>query len=192
MFKGIILLLIFIIFMIVSYIYAKKCGVEYETHEDKTKNKNRSLFITIVLLIGGIVGITIGSELLVDGTTNLAKQLNVSNTVVGFSIISLGTSLPEIFVSVVALYRKEKSMALGNIVGSNIINLLVAFGASAIIHPIQVTENLTMYYILLILSSSFVFCMSLKRIQINRIIGLGFTLLYVIFTIYNFGYHTQP
>ena len=94
----------------------------------------------IFLVLGG-VGLWGGSELLIKGAVNLANQFGVSERVIGVTIISIGTSIPELAASVIAIIKKEKAISLGNLIGSNIFNILAVLGITSIITPITVQDD---------------------------------------------------
>ena len=107
-----------------------------------------SIFKSIIKLIIGIAGIVIGGQVVVDSATNIATSLGMSEKLVGLTI---GTSLPELVTSVVAALKGEKDIALGNILGSNIFNILLIIGLSSAISPIAVSNNLLFDFIFLII-----------------------------------------
>jgi cation:H+ antiporter len=96
---------------------------------------------TVFYLGLGAVALWGGAELLISGAVNLANLFNVSERLVGISIVSVGTSIPEMAASVVAMVRKEKAISVGNLIGSNIFNLLAVMGITAIIQPIEVLDQ---------------------------------------------------
>ena len=110
-----------------------------------------SIFKSIIKLIIGIAGIVIGGQVVVDSATNIATSLGMSEKLVGLTIVAIGTSLPELVTSVVAALKGEKDIALGNILGSNIFNILLIIGLSSAISPIAVSNNLLLDFIFLII-----------------------------------------
>lgn len=110
-----------------------------------------SIFKSIIKLIIGIAGIVIGGQVVVDSATNIATSLGISEKLVGLTIVAIGTSLPELVTSVVAALKGEKDIALGNILGSNIFNILLIIGLSSAISPIAVSNNLLFDFIFLII-----------------------------------------
>ena len=110
-----------------------------------------SIFKSIIKLVIGIAGIVIGGQVVVDSATNIATSLGMSEKLVGLTIVAIGTSLPELVTSVVAALKGEKDIALGNILGSNIFNILLIIGLSSAISPIAVSNNLLFDFIFLII-----------------------------------------
>lgn len=91
------------------------------------------------LLIGGF-SLWLGSETLIKGAVSLAESMGVSERIISVSIVSLGTSIPELTASIIAIINKEKAISIGNLVGSNIFNLMAVLGITAIIHPLSVED----------------------------------------------------
>lgn len=111
-----------------------------EVPEELEQVKNYSWPASIGLLFGGIIGLYFGSELLVDNAVILSRQFGISERVIGVTIIAIGTSLPELITSIIAALSKRTDLALGNILGSNIMNILSIIGITAIINPIHISE----------------------------------------------------
>ena len=109
---------------------------EYE-HEyaEKEKHTPRSIAINLGQIAIGLLGLTVGADWLVDGAVRLATLFNVSELVIGLTIVAIGTSLPELATSVVAAIRKERDIAVGNVVGSNMFNLMAVLGLTSLIAP---------------------------------------------------------
>lgn len=103
--------------------------------------KNYSLKVATGLFFGGILGLYIGSELLVVNAVKISRELGVSERVIGITIVAIGTSLPELITSIVAALSKRTDLALGNILGSNIMNILAIIGVTAIIKPISISQE---------------------------------------------------
>lgn len=136
-YEGVILFSFLIIFM-VFLLKFQKPAVEEEVLEYKVKLP--LLKIILFLVIGGIA-LWIGSELLIDGAVGIAKRFNVSERVIGVTIISVGTSVPELAASVIAVLKKEKGISIGNLIGSNVFNILGVLGLTAIIAPINIIDK---------------------------------------------------
>ena len=97
----------------------------------------------IIYIIGGAIAIAIGGDLVVDGASVVAAALGLSQTLIGLTVVALGTSLPELVTSIVAAKKDEVDMALGNVIGSNIFNILFVLGIAATISPVEfITENI--------------------------------------------------
>ncbi|UZD20955.1 calcium/sodium antiporter [Algoriphagus halophytocola] len=139
--EGILLFSIFIGF---NYYLFKSPNAELtdntEVEEEIEQVKNYSWFAAIGLFIGGVVGLYAGSELLVNNAVKISREFGVSERIIGVTVIAIGTSLPELITSIMAALAKRTDLALGNILGSNIMNILSIIGITAIIKPIGVSQ----------------------------------------------------
>lgn len=160
-FDGIILLILFIGFMILTVRGALKSKVENETKE--VLSVPRSLGYIVL----GLAAIIIGGNIVVENAKALALMFGMSETLVGLTIVAVGTSLPELVTSVVASRKGENGIAVGNVVGSNIFNILLILGTSGTLHPIAVTmESMSDVIILVIITIlAYLFALSKKRIS---------------------------
>lgn len=161
-----------------------------KTSNDDEEPEIRELAgIKIVLfIIAGIAGLIIGGNLVVDSAVKIARYFNLSDKIIALTIISVGTGLPEFVTSIVAAFKKNSNIALGNIVGSNIFNILLVIGTSSIIYPIKYSpEMYTFDYLILIISSLILFITMfvLKKAKISKIEGLVMVLMYFIYIGYN-------
>ena len=100
-----------------------------------------SMPMTFVYLVAGGVGLWLGSEWLVEAAVNIAEDLGVSDRVIGLTVVSIGTSIPELAASIIAMIKKEKAISLGNLIGSNIFNIMSVLGITAIVSPITVKDQ---------------------------------------------------
>jgi len=137
---GIVMLLVFSIFIYYLAIQILKQNHEHKTKSKESKNVTEkpkdSFFKLSLLILAGLLGVILGGKLVVDSAVVIAIDLGVSEALVGLTIVSVGTSLPELFTSVIAATKKQFDIAVGNIVGSNIFNTLFILGISGIINPI--------------------------------------------------------
>lgn len=136
-YEGIIMV-IFLFLFLVYLLRFQKQAVEDEMPEDDVL---LPLYKTVLFLGLGGVALWGGSELLITGAKNLATALGVSDRVIGITIVSIGTSIPELAASIIAVIKKEKAISLGNLIGSNIFNLLAVLGITSIITPISVMDQ---------------------------------------------------
>ena len=110
-------------------------------HEDKsTPHESTSLLLNLGYGFGGLILLILGADLLVNGATSIARQANISEAVIGLSIVAVGTSLPELATAIVAAYRRHGDVVIGNILGSNLFNILGILGITAIITPVPFTS----------------------------------------------------
>ncbi len=135
--EGIILVSLLVIFLIYLLRFQKTAVVDEMPEDDEELPLYKDvLFITI-----GGVALWGGSELLIDGAIGMAKHFEVSERVIGITIISIGTSIPELAASVIAVLKKEKAISLGNLVGSNVFNILAVLGITSIVQPFKIVDK---------------------------------------------------
>lgn len=135
--EGIILFLLIIGY--VSYlVYSAKNTKEAQIVE----KPKMSLLRSIIYIVGGVAGIIIGADFVVDSASYIAMAFGMSETLVGLTIVAIGTSLPELVTSLTALKKEENQLIIGNVIGSNIFNILFVLGASSIISPITINPNM--------------------------------------------------
>lgn len=153
-FDGIILLALCIIYTIFLIKQAKNNNtISNESKEEKEARDSINVFSSIVKIALGVIGIVLGGQLVVDSASNIATSLGMSEKLVGLTIVAIGTSLPELVTSAVAAFKGEEDIALGNILGSNIFNILLILGVASSIKPIAVNSSLMMDFIFLIIST---------------------------------------
>lgn len=181
--SGIILLVVCIIYMFILVKAAKKDSVKDEESTSEIKmSKN------ILLSLIGVVGIVFGGNLVVDSATNIAYALGMSEKLVGLTIVAVGTSLPELVTSIVAALKGENDIALGNVLGSNIFNLVLILGASATINPITVSGVMVIDFIILIAVTLFIgaliFFNKKEEKRLGRLEGIILVGMYVAYLVY--------
>ena len=130
----------------------------------------------------GMIGLPLGAHILVDSATQIAQQFGISDAVIGLTLVALGTSLPELATTVMAALRRQADVALGNVIGSNIFNLLAIMGLTSLVSPIPVDSGFLQFDLWVMLAASallipFVFF----GWNITRIFGLGLTALYLLY-----------
>ncbi|UPQ79589.1 calcium/sodium antiporter [Flavobacterium azooxidireducens] len=135
--EGIILFILLILFIIYLLKAQKNKPVEIDLPE---ANQMKMYLIFIFLILGG-AALYGGSELLIKGAVNVAKTFGVSDRVIAVTVVAIGTSIPELAASLIAAIKKESSISIGNVLGSNIFNILSVLGLTAIIHPIKLVDN---------------------------------------------------
>lgn len=177
---GLILLVLFVAFVALQVRGALKARNEYEGEEYETMPGWKSA----LYIIGGLVGIIWGGDLVVESATEIAVQFGLSQTFIGLTIVAMGTSLPELVTSVVAAKKGENDLAVGNVVGSNIFNILLILGASSVISPITVDVNAIYDMIILIVMSILGYLCVKSRRELSKKEGIMFLLVYAVY----FGY----
>lgn len=150
---GIVLLAVLALYLGLTYQAERRIESESlhaKEVEEVSGVPERALIVTL-FLFGGLIGTVLGAELLVDGGVAVAESLGVSKTVIGLTLVAIGTSLPELAIVVVASMRGHSDVALGNILGSNIFNLLGITGVVAVVAPLEVSESLLQFDLWLLL-----------------------------------------
>ena len=187
--EGLLLFILFagfIYLMIQSALKARKAGkaVENEAIEDVEAVPLLPVVQCLSYIAGGMTGIIIGGELVVDSATAIATSFGLSQTLIGLTIVAIGTSLPELVTSVVAAKKNEVDMALGNAIGSNIFNILMVLGIAGVISPISFLMENTVDLIILIVFSLVVWFIAWKKQGIDRKVGIGMTAAYIAYMVY--------
>lgn len=135
----------------------------------------------VLMLIGGIGFLVVGASLLVTGAVDIAKTLGIPEVVIGLSVVAVGTSLPELATSTVAAYRKEADMALGNAIGSNISNILLVLGVTAIINPISAAEIRVVDMAVMVGTAVFLWALLGFRFVLDRLEGFILLVVYALY-----------
>lgn len=136
-YEGIIMFSMLVVFLIYLLKYQKPAVVDEMPEDDEELPLYKDL---LFFVIGG-VALWGGSELLIDGAVGMAKHFNVDESIIGLSVVSIGTSIPELAASVIAILKKEKAISLGNLIGSNVFNILAVLGITSMITPITVVDQ---------------------------------------------------
>jgi len=139
---GLTLTIGFVIYIVVVVVGAKKDSSILEEKYRPISGDSKRILFDIVLIIIGIAGLTLGARWIVDSASEISRRLGVPELILGLTIVALGTSLPELATSLVAAIKKEGDISVGNIIGSNIFNMMAIAGPSALAHPLVVTEEL--------------------------------------------------
>lgn len=185
--EGLMLFAFLVVFMVVLIKAAKKETIPEEVNEALAVVSNFK--ITMWLVIGALA-LYFGSEWLVDGAKDLAQMLGVSDAVIAATVIAIGTSVPELAASIIAVLKKEKAISLGNLIGSNIFNIGSVLGLTSMIKSIPVTEasilSRDIYWMLGIAAILIPLILLPVRMRISRIKGAVLVVGYVIFIIMSF------
>ncbi|QKS69971.1 calcium/sodium antiporter [Paenalkalicoccus suaedae] len=178
---GLILLLFFVVFLYYIFEVARKNRAAIPALD---ASHNPAWTKNTLLTVGGLVGIILGGEFVVRGATSIALSLGMSETLVGLTIVAIGTSLPELITSVTAALKKKAEIALGNIVGSNIFNIFFVLGAAATVAPLPVDPRIYIDAILTIGLTVLLFIFSRTNYRIGKREGVTLAVAYVIYMIY--------
>ncbi len=132
-----------------------------------------------LFIVLGLIGLAIGARLLVDGAVNIARDIGVSETVIGLTLVAIGTSMPELVTSIVAAIRKHADVAMGNVIGSNTFNILGILGVSSFVAPLPIPEQiLTFDNWVMIAVSLLLLPFAVMKRDITRFVGIGFIAVY--------------
>lgn len=137
--EGIFLLIFFLLFMRYTFASARHNKAESgrdPSEADGDRLEKMPVWKSVVFIVAGLAGLIFGGDKFVDGATGIARLMGVSDAVIGLTIVAIGTSLPELATSVVAAVKKENGLAIGNVIGSNIFNVLLVLGSAATIKPL--------------------------------------------------------
>lgn len=178
---GILFLIMFAVFLVIT---VKGALESREKSADEEDYKVLSPLKSALFIAGGLVGIIAGGELVVDCASNIAEAFGMSQTFIGLTIVALGTSLPELVTSMVAAGKGENDLAVGNVVGSNIFNILLILGISAAITPIHLNVTAVYDTILLIVASMIVYVAAISSREIQKKEGALFLFAYFAFFVY--------
>lgn len=178
--EGIILLVVFAVVLAIQIRAALKNRSAADEEEDEVKMPPVMIGVNIVL---GLACIIIGGQLAVNGATGIARMFGLSETLIGLTIVAIGTSLPELVTSLVAARKGQNEIAMGNVIGSNIFNVLLILGVSATITPIPVQAT-SIIDALVLIGISIVFYLPARRGKLGRAPGAVMVLAYVAYTAY--------
>ena len=181
---GIILLIMFAYFMGKTVRSALKDRAAGTDDDDEEEIKVLSPLLSVVYIIGGMAAIVIGGNLVVDNASLIAASFGLSETLIGLTVVAFGTSLPELVTSMVASKKGENGLALGNVIGSNLFNILFVLATSTTISPMKVDVLSTFDAIFLIAASALTWLMAKKDYQIGRMRGAIMVALYLAYTVY--------
>lgn len=181
---GIILLVLFVFFLLMMIKSAQKARISADSPEEEIKMLPNVL--CAVYIIGGIAAIAGGGKMVVESASDIARHFGMSDNLIGMTIVALGTSLPELVTSIVAARKNEIDMALGNVIGSNIFNILFVLGIAATISPIGFTSQNAIDTAFLIAASLLVLVFCIPKKRLVRAHGAVMTLLYFGFAVFLF------
>lgn len=178
---GLVLLAFFIIFLYYSFGIAK-VSIDSETEEVKLLKTGTSIFYIIL----GLTGLVFGGKWIVDGAIKIAEGFHISQSLIGLTVVAVGTSLPELATSAVAAYKKQTDIAIGNVVGSNIFNIFWILGFSSLINPLPFDKDSDMDLLMTVLSSLLLFLIMFigKKHTVERWQGILMVSLYIGYIVY--------
>ncbi len=181
---GLILLVMFALFLIYIFMNIRR-NPEAEVDDIEVMGNLK----TTLMIVFGIAGLVFGGNLIVDNATDIAKSFGVSDKMIGLTILAAGTSLPELATSAVAAFHKKSDLAVGNIVGSNIFNLLLVLGATSLIHaPLTYNASLNtdLYIVMIGTFMLFLFMFTLNKYKLDRAEGAVYLIGFLAYSYYLF------
>lgn len=171
---GVILLVGFIAFMLYTFQMARKDGLLLKYEEElgvevvKEPKDYSHLFRNVSFMVLGLVCLIFGSDLFVDAASYVAHRYGVRQSVVGLTIVAGGTSLPELATSVVAAYKGRSALALGNVIGSSVFNILLILGVTAVVHPLRIMGITIVDLMMMLVSVGMLWLFSYTKLSVSR------------------------
>lgn len=186
---ALLLLALFLIFMTITLRGARQDGVEQgENKETGPANPPMHPLKAVTLLTVGLAALILGSDVFVDNASAVARTLGVSDAIIGLTIVACGTSMPELATSVVAASRGNSGIAIGNVLGSNVFNILLILGITGMVSP-MVMQGITQTDLsVMVVSMVLLWLFSFTKLRIERWEGAVLTLVFVGYMIYLIGY----
>ena len=178
--EGLIFIIFLCVYIVFSIYYSRKNFDPLEVVEEV----HFSAFISILMIVFSSAGLALGSELLLRNAVKITQNLNIDDRIISITLIAFGTSVPELVASVIAAFKKEMDISIGNIIGSNIFNLLCVLGITSTIKKIEIpsmTKDFDVFWMLGIALLLFLFILPLKGGKLNRLKGF---LLFAVYCIY--------
>ena len=174
---GIIMLLLYIALMVFTIRHTERPA------ESEDKTKPMPIWLMTIMIVGGLCGLIFGGEMFLNSATNFARSMGISESVIAITLVAGGTSLPELASSVVSLIKGKADMALGNVVGSNIFNILFILGVSASITPLTMggVGARDLFFVMLSAVLVFLSAFTFRRQTLDRSEGVIFLLIYAFY-----------
>ena len=186
--QGVLLLLCtlaYIIFTIYEENAIKNKKIDEEIIKDVESKEEKSIFKIFIFLIVGILGLKFGSDFVVDNSISIATRLGLSEKFIGMTVVAIGTALPEIITGIIAGRKNETDLLIGNLIGSNILNLCLLIGLGAVINPLTFISDFNRSIIVLIIITYFLQWVTRKneKNELNRKVGAFLIIFYIVYVI---------
>lgn len=182
---GMLLLLVFAVYIIMlirSALRSRGKGIDPDSEEEEVVTQ--TVMASIISIVGGACAIAIGGDWVVDAASTIAMKLGMTETMVGLTIVAVGTSLPELVTSIVAARKGEVDMALGNAIGSNVFNILMVLGVAAVISPIDFLVDNTMDIGAVIVATLVCWGVAAKTKKLNKVMGILMVVSYFAYMVF--------
>lgn len=179
--EGLLLLCFFVVFMAYSFATAKRDEAPEEIVPAQENSKKRSIWIELLMIVGGLAGLIYGGDLFLEYAVIFARDMGMSEAVIAVTLMAGGTSMPELITCVIAAAKNKGQLALGNVIGSNISNIFLILGTCATVSPLRLGEILPLDLIILVAASLIiaVSAFTFRRNELDRAEGVIFILLYI-------------
>lgn len=181
---GVILLLLLVLFMVYLFLSAKKEMKQNKLSGEVEEKKKINIPLTLLISVLGGAAVVFGANLSVDAATKLAQMCSISEDIIGLTIVAFGTSLPELVTSVIASKKGKNDIAIGNIVGSNIFNLLFVLGTASAIYPLSFGKEFIIDSFVMIGAAITLWLFTVKNKKLSRVGGAVMLAMYAVY----FGY----
>ncbi len=178
---GVIFLILLVFYIIFSIKFNKKNYVP-----DISVDKQMNIFLALFFIIISSVGLKFGSDFLVDSASNIAKSFGISEYIISVTIIAFGTSVPELATSIIAVFKNETDISIGNVIGSNIFNVFAILGITGLVSPIHIDNKVMsndIFWVLGLYILLFLFILPLKNAKISRLKGVVLLGVYIVYII---------
>jgi cation:H+ antiporter len=189
--ESCVLLAVFVCLILITVYLARKEGVDAGEGEYKEKMMRDVLLKSLVYILIGLAGLAIGAKMTVTGAVDIGRKIGLSEGVIALTIIAFGTSLPELVTCVVASIKKQDEISIGNLVGSNIFNMLLVTSGAGLVKPFGLSGNFAGgidYWIMIGVSAAFAVMAIVCRRAIGKKGGIALLLIYAAYLFYQFGY----
>lgn len=176
--------LIIYAFLLVFFVYLFKMALTNKEAEEEEPKKNHKMIVLIIMTVLGMAAIILGANVTVNAASAIAKIFGMEERLIGLTIVAFGTSLPELMTSVTAGIKGNSDIAIGNIVGSNIFNILFVCGTTALITPVPFASNFLVDSVLTIIAAVLLLLLTIKDKKLKRPAGILFILIYAAYFVY--------
>lgn len=179
--QGSIMFAILLIYVVVQIYFSQKNKVKVALDDKNKASSFSTIWMAFLFVLLGLTGLAVGADILVRGAVKLAELANIPDAVIGMTIIAIGTSLPELTVAITASRKGKNEMVIGNVVGSNVFNILCILGLTATIKPLPIaqTESLGIYFMIATVTAFSLWALAQPRI--NRVTGVIMLVIYGLF-----------
>jgi cation:H+ antiporter len=181
-FNGVLMLLLLVVILFQAYRHATQSRSALKAATEEIPETDGVWWKIIVMLAVGVIGLPIGANLLVEGAVSIAHKAGIDEVVIGLTMVAIGTSLPELATTVMAAYRKETDVAIGNVIGSNIFNLMGVIGVTSLITTLPVSQAFVSFDFWVMLASSLLlFPFIWFKLDMGKLCGAIFLGIYTVY-----------